>query len=522
MVLGSRPPMRHPATSPRVAHHTQLDLEHGDQDQSLVQSPHLSLPPLRQCNAFTSPLMDSFAQDLSGLTKSKDVMQSDRATSADRQNTDLPCTHLPQNPCSSTSTSSEQIDICSVPAQQPASTTPNIALSSIPACTARPMQAGFKLSQVAQSNNRLKRKLSHVGSPERAPHYTHKSDHCKGSCGCESVFTEHTRAVGYEGAEQQAAAQVGDEQAKQHDMQALRATALLFQARQMASASRQNDLSSRGHQGQSICGSSWRGPKAETASEDWASSHDPQTQAEPMFLKADEQQTAQAAPPQHNVQVLQLQEAALPQQPGQKADHAAGPQHSQLPAQRCKIQAAQEHSGQVLQAKQHCGIVPQQRKLANQRAAQQRVRVPVQRPSSHSVAAHASCQDLQTMRSSALPLQGGRIAQQGTPSCLSSIHHLRQHALRNTCQLRTTSAGKLSFTSVSPFQKFANYSISELPACNLCFHLGLSQRLSLGSTAFSTCMQCMMGNKTAQSKTALPLCQLRRCANIKCMRLQPV
>ncbi|KAL0032400.1 hypothetical protein WJX79_009578 [Trebouxia sp. C0005] len=137
-VLGS--PMRHPATSPRVAHRTQLDPEDGDQDQSL---------------------------DTSRLTKSK--MQSDRATSADRQNTDLPCTHLPQNPCSSTSTSGEQFDICSVPEQQPASTTPNIALSSIPACTAGPMHAGFKLSQVVQSNNRLKRKLSHTMRSSASP-----------------------------------------------------------------------------------------------------------------------------------------------------------------------------------------------------------------------------------------------------------------------------------------------------------------------------------------------------------------
>ncbi len=443
--------MRHPATSPRVAHHTQLDHEDGDQDQSLVHSPHLSLPPLRQCNAFTSPLMDTFAQDPSGLTKSKDVMQSDRATSADRQNAELPCTHLPQNPCSSASTT---IDICSVPEQQAASTTPDIVLSSIPACTAGPMQAGFKLSQVVQTNNRLKRKLSHVGSPERAPHYTRKSDHCRDSCGFENVFTEHTRAVGHEGAEQQAAAQVEDEQAKQHDMQAMHAAALLDTARQMVSASRQNNLTICRHQRQSMCGSSWRGPKAETASEDWASSHDPQTQAEPM--KAIEQQAAQAALPQHDVQVLQLQEAALPQQQGQKADHAAGPQHSQLPVQRCKVRAAQEHSGQFLLAKQHSKLVPQQRQLANQRAAQQPVRVPVQRPSSISVAAHASCQDLQTMRSSALPLQGDRIVQQGTPSCLSSIHQLRQHALQNTCQLRNTSAGDLFFVSAPLIQKSAN------------------------------------------------------------------
>ena len=151
--------------------------------------------------------MDSFAQDPSGFTKSKDVMQSDHATSADRQDTDLPFTHLPQNPSSSTSTSNEQIDICSVPEPQPASTIPNIVLSSIPACTAGPMQAGFKLRQVVQSNNRLKRKLSHVGSPEGAPRSAHKSDCCKGSCGLKSVFTDHTRAVGHEVAEQQAAAQ---------------------------------------------------------------------------------------------------------------------------------------------------------------------------------------------------------------------------------------------------------------------------------------------------------------------------
>jgi hypothetical protein len=466
MVSGARPPMRHPATSLRVAHHTHPDLKDGDPDQSLVQSPLASLPPLRKCNAFTSPLADSFARDPSGLTKSQDVMHSDRATSADRQDTDLPFTHLPQTPSSSTSTSSEQIDICSVAEQQPASTIPNIVLSrshlyeaqgSTPACTAGPMQAGFKLSQVVQSNNRLKRKLSHVNSPERAPHFTHKSDHCKGNRGFGSVFTERTRAVGHEGAEQQAAAPVGDEQAKQHDMQALRANALLFQARQMASASRKNNLSSRGHQQQSTCGSSWRGPKAETASEDWASSHDPQTQAEPMFLKAAEQRPAQAAPLQRNVQVLQLQEDALPQQQGQKADHAAEPRHTQLPAQKCKSQAAQEHHGQFLQAKQHCGLVPQQRQRANQSAAHQRVHVPIQRPSSHSLAAYASCQDLQLMRSSALPLQGGRIAQQETPSCLSSIHQLRQHALRNTCQLRTTSPGKLSFMSASPIQKSANF-----------------------------------------------------------------
>jgi hypothetical protein len=390
--------------------------------------------------------MDAFAQDPSGLTKSKDVMQSDRATSADRQNTDLPCTHLPQDPDSSTSTSSEQIDICSVP-QQPASSTPNIALSSIPACPAGPMQAGFKLSQIVQSHNRLKRKLSHVGSPERAPHHTPKSNHCNGSCGFESVSTEHTTAVGHEDAEHQAAAQIGDEQAQQHDMQPLLATALLLQARQMMSASRQNDISSCRHQRQSMCGSSWFGPKAETASEDWASSHDPQTQAAPMKAV---QRPAQAALPQHDVQILQLQEGVLPHPQGQQADHAAEPQQTQLPAQRCRSQAAQEHSGQVLQAKQHTDLVPQQWQLADQRAAQQCVRVPVQRPSSHSVAAHASCQDLQTMRSSALPLQGGRIAQQGTPSCLSSIHQLRQHALQNTCQLRTTSAGDLSFFASPP------------------------------------------------------------------------
>ncbi|KAA6427379.1 MAG: hypothetical protein FRX49_02043 [Trebouxia sp. A1-2] len=353
--------------------------------------------------------MDDSEQDTSRLTKSK--MQSDRATSADRQNTDLPCTHLPQNPCSSTSTSGEQIDICSVPEQQPASTTPNIALSSIPACTAGPMHAGFKLSQVVQSNNRLKRKLSHVGSPERAPDYTHQSDRCKGKRGFRSVFTEHTSAMGLEGAEQQAAAQFGDEQAKQHDMQALHA----IPAGQMASASRKHDLSSCGHQGQSICGSSWRGPKAETASEDWASSHDSQTQAEPMFLKAVEQQ-AQAVPFQHNVDILQLQGAALPQKQGQKADRAAGSPYSQLPAQRCKIQAAQEHSGQVLQAKQHSNLVPQQRQLANQRAPQQRVPVPIQRLSSHDVAAHASCQDLQTMRSSASPWQGDEMLKVGEES----------------------------------------------------------------------------------------------------------
>ena len=441
--------MRHPAISPRVAHHTEFNLEDGDQDQSLVQSPHLHLPSLRQCNAFTGPLMNTFAQDPSGLTNSTDVMQSDRAMSADRQNTDLPCTHVPQNPCSSTS--SEQIDICSVPEQQPASITPDIDLSSVPACT---MQAGFKLSQVVQTANRLKRKLGHVGSLERAPHYMHKSDHCKGSCGFVSAFTEHTRAVGHEGAEQQAAAQGGDEQAKQHDMQAQRATALLFPARQMASASRQHDLPSHGHQRQSMCGSSCCGPKAETASEDWASSQDPQTQMEPM--KAVEHLPAQAAPPQHNIQDLQLQEDALPQQQGQKADHAAGPQHSQLPVQRCRSQAAEEHSGQVLQAKQHSNLVLQQRELADQRAAQQPVRVPVQQPGSYSVAAHASCQNLQSMRSSALPLQGGRITQPGTPSCFSSIHHLRQHALQNTCQQRTISAGDLFFVSVPPFHKSAS------------------------------------------------------------------
>ena len=415
--------------------------------------------------------MDSCAQDPSELTKSKDIMQSDPATSADKQNTDLPGTHLPQIPCSSTSTSSEQIDICSVPEQQPASTTSNIALSSIPACPAGPMQAGFKLSQVVQTNNRLKRKLSHVGSPERAPHCAHKSDHCQGTCGFKSVFTEHIRAVGHEGAGQQAAAQVGDEQAKQHDMQAMRANALLLHARQMVSASRQNDISSCRHQRQSMCGSSWRGPKAEAASEEWASSHDPQTQAEPM--KAIEQQTAQAALPQHDGQVLHLQEGVSPQQQGQKADYAAGPQHSQLPAQRCKIQVVQEHSDQVLQAKQHSNLVLQQKQLANQRAAHQRVHVPVQRPS-HGVAAHASCQDLQTMRSSALPLQGGQIAHQGTPSCLSSIHHLRQHALQNTCQLRTTSAGDLSFMSPHLIRSLQTLIVSEHSACNF-FPSGLSK-----------------------------------------------
>ncbi|DBA96608.1 TPA: hypothetical protein ACH3X1_015470 [Trebouxia sp. C0004] len=433
MVVGSRPRMHHPATSPFVAHHTQLDLKDGDQDQSLVQSPHASLAQQRQCNASTSPLMDSFAREPSGLMKIKDIMQSDRATSA--------FTHLPQNPCSSTSTSSGQINICSVPEQPPATTVPNVVLSSIPGCTAGPMQAGLKLREVIQSSNRLKRKLSHVGSPERAPHFTHKSNDCKGSCGLKSVFTEHTRAVGHEGAEQQAAAQVVAEQAKQHEMQALRATALLGTARQMASASIQNDLSSHGHQRQSMCGSSWRGSKAETASEDWASRHDPQIQAAPM--KAVEQQAAQAAPPQHTIQVLHLQEDVLPQQQGQKADRAAEPQHMQLPAQKCKTQAAQRHRNQVLKAKQHCNLLLQHRQLANQRAAHLRVHVPVQRPSSHSLAAHSSCQDLQTMRSSALPLQGGRIAQQGTPSCVSSIHQLRQHALRTTCQLSTTSADEM-------------------------------------------------------------------------------
>ena len=65
------------------------------------------------------------------------------------------------------------------------------------------MQAGFKLRQVVQSNNRLKRKLS----PESAPRSAHKSDCCKGSCGLKRIFTDHTRAVGHEVAEQQAAAQ---------------------------------------------------------------------------------------------------------------------------------------------------------------------------------------------------------------------------------------------------------------------------------------------------------------------------
>ncbi len=423
--------------------------------------------------------MDSFA-----LAKSKDVMQTDCATSADRQNTELPCTYLPQNPCSSTSTTSEQIEICSVPEQQPASSTPDIVLSSIPACTAGPMQAEFKLSQVVQTNNRLKRKLSHVGSSERAPHYTHKSDHRKGSCGCKSVFTEYTRAVGHEDAEQPAA-QIGDEQAKQHDMQPLRATALLLQARQMMSASRQNDLFSCRHQRQSVCGSSWRDSKAETASEDWASSHDPQTQAAPM--KAVERQPAQAALPQHDVQVLQLQAAALPQQQGHEADHAAGPQQTQLPAQRCKMQAAQEHSEQVLPAKQQSDLVPQQRQLAKQIAAQQRVHVPVQRPSSHIVAAHSSCQDLQTMRSSALPLQGGRIAQQGTPLCLSSIHQLRQHALQNTCQLKTTSAGDLS-SCLPTYSSLQTLIVSEHSACTLCSIWTGTVRPSLGSTVFYACI----------------------------------
>ena len=76
------------------------------------------------------------------------------------------------------------------------------------------------------------------------------------------------------------------------------------------------------------------------------------------------------------------------------------------------------------------------------------VEVPVQRPSTQAGHPQNRCQDLQSVRDDAVLLHDGRMAHQEALSCLSSIHQLRQHVLGGTCQGVAAHQGMPGLSSV--------------------------------------------------------------------------
>lgn len=447
-------------TLPRVVQYTELDLKNDayNQDQPSLQIPCSRIPPLRTAEVAA----ERYPKERQLLIHSQSG-------------------HAVRTPSSSTSTSSEQIDICSVLEQPNVGTTPNVGLSSPVQRSSRlsygmsfpeghceipaqlhtlqtqppssnsnlhgrapygptyPMSKGFKLNAVVHSNNRLKRKHPHESTGHiRTSRFKQDTGHARAE-----GTQQQTRALSCEEAGQEAEPMQGQQAQQQH----LHAKALSLTARQMAAGS--NSLSSNHPLRQSACGSSWHDVSAEQDTDNqmrMGNDCGPLTQTAPPSEQAPVRQpTPQAAQLHCKHQDMQSQHVTHAQQPkGQMLCHDAMTPCVRASAQPLSARTAPtQHNCQDLQQVQGLASRVVEGQIMHHHAEKLQIKVPVQRPTCGAPSVHSACQDLQSIRHSALPLQNGRLAQQQVPSCSSSIQQLRRAVLDDMRQEAAAHTGKL-------------------------------------------------------------------------------
>lgn len=464
------------AVSPRVVEYTRLDLKDSQEihDQRGLPRPRLALSPRAAPTASGSNAAGTLPD---------------------------------QTPSSSTSASSQQIDICSI-SEQLAGSRHGIAFSNIAIAEAvsspraqqhaastqlyvmqsqphirpadlhepqvkipqPPAHPGWNLGPVVQSSNRLKRKLTNLDPPLPTTAAVARQDTAcikRSKSGTDSVICQQTEPVC-----SQAAVPCPPAAASEYteaDLQSAHTTASSLQAVQVMhrhalpystaphhlqqhvgrSMPQTQAECALGQSGTSICehalyytDASCSGFAIQKSTDKHARQQDLQAErAEALLLKAKllASEASAMRPPsihqlRHNAPACQKHNKLLAVASGHDLDHVK-PERQDVVVQQPNAEAAVlQPQCRTLQLLQDGDFPLQGGQVVHQQAEPQWTRVPVRWPSAEADTARNGCQSVQSLRDGALPLQNGRIMHQAAPSCLSSVLQLRQDVLADACQ----------------------------------------------------------------------------------------